>query len=279
MNLRRLFFVFITSLPFFAASTAVGQLSIIEKPADSAATNQRISQIRSLDNDLFQAATFVDDVAKNEIRYRLFKPAAKGTRKYPLVIFFHGSGAIGMNNTSQLGLMPKLFASTEIQKKHPAYLLAPQFSDRSTDYQPDATRGVLTSTPRSSLRSVLKLVDNLKQTLNIDEKRIYLVGFSMGGSTVMNALSLRPEMFAAAVSIAGIPEFNSIDKLAAIPIWLIHGVDDTENSIKSNERFYEEIDKKKIRFWKLEGLNHDDVFTSRILDDSVPKWLFKSRRK
>ncbi len=172
-----------------------------------------------------------------------------------------------------------MFASGEIQKKYPAYILAPQFDDRSSDYVLDKDRNILVSTPRSSLEAVLKLIDSLKKDLNIDEKRIYAVGFSMGGSTVINSLSARPDLFAAGISISGIPQFGSIEKLSTIPIWLIHGIDDTENPINSDEQFYKEIDKKKIRFWKLKATTHDNVFTPQLLDNTLPKWLFKQRKK
>ena len=125
----------------------------------------------------------------------------------------------------------------------------------------------------------MKLIDSLKKELNIDEKRIYAVGFSMGGSTVINSLLAKPEMFAAGISISGIPQFGNIEKLSTIPIWLIHGIDDTENPIDSDEQFYKEGNKKKIRFWKLTATTHDNVFTPQLLDDTLPNWLFKHRKK
>lgn len=282
MTVRNLFFLLSISLLLiisFTIAKAQFGLQIIDNTADATITNERISKIRSLDNNTFEAATFADNEAKNEIKYRLFKPAKNDTRKYPLVIFFHGSGAIGADNISQLGILPKLFASPEIQKKYPAYLLAPQFSDRSSDYVLDKERNTLASVPRSSLATVLKLIDSLKQNLNIDEKRIYAVGFSMGGSTVINSLQARPDLFAAGISISGIPQFSNIEKLSTIPIWLIHGMDDTENPINSDEQFYKEMNKKKVRFWKLKAITHDNVFTPQLLDNTLPKWLFKQRKK
>lgn len=271
--------IFLLSIISFTAAKAQFGLEIIDNTAGAETTKQRISQIRSLDNNVFEPAFFADTEEKNEIKYRLFKPLKKGGRKYPLVVFFHGSGAIGADNLSHLGILPKLFASAEIQKKYPAYILAPQFPDRSSDYVLDKDRNSLVSNPRSSLKTVLKLIDSLKKELNIDEKRIYAVGFSMGGSTVINSLSARPDLFAAGISISGIPEFGNIEKLSTIPIWLIHGIDDTENPINSDEQFYKEIDKKKIRFWKLKATTHDNVFTPQLLDNTLPRWLFKQRKK
>jgi len=271
--------IFLLTIVSFTAAKAQFGLEIIDNTADAETTKHRIAQIRSLDGSIFESSFIADSEEKTEIKYRLFKPVKKGNRKYPLVVFFHGSGAIGTDNLSHLGILPKLFASRESQKKYPAYILAPQFPDRSSDYVLDRDRNILVSNPRTSLKTVLKLIDSLKKELNIDEKRIYAVGFSMGGSTVINSLSARPDLFAAGISISGIPEFGNIEKLSTIPIWLIHGIDDTENPINSDEQFYKEIDKKKIRFRKLKATTHDNVFTPQLLDNTLPKWLFKQRKK
>lgn len=60
----------------------------------------------------------------------------------------------------------------------------------------------------------------------------------MGGSTVINSLSSRPDMFAAGVSIGGIPQFENIESLVNIPIWLIHGNLDIENHLIAINYFF-----------------------------------------
>jgi predicted peptidase len=207
-----------------------------------------------------------------------FAPKQKSEDKYPLVVIYHGSGAIGTDNNTQLELLHKLFASPEIQSKYPAYVLAPQFPTHSSDYATDTERKVLYSTPRPCLNAVLQLIDSLQSNLNIDSKRIYIVGFSMGGSTVINSLSARPDLFAAGISIAGIPQFDQTQVLKKIPIWLIHGIDDTENPIDSDEVLFNEMG-ENIRFWKLKAITHDNVFSSLILGETLPQWLFKYRKK
>jgi predicted peptidase len=275
------FFLFLSILILFCSGciTTKSQFGqhILERPADTTLTKQQISKIRSIDNSIFDKATFVGK-EQIEIKYRIFKPKHKSDEKYPLVVVYHGSGAIGTDNNSQLGLLHKLFASPDIQSKYPCYVLAPQFPMRSSDYKTDTERKVLYSTPRPCLNEVFQLIDSLKSNLNIDNKRIYVVGFSMGGSTVINSLSARPDLFAAGISVAGIPQFDQTQVLKNIPIWLIHGIDDTENTIHSDEVLYKEIG-NNIRFWKLKATTHDNVFSSLILGETLPKWLFKYQKK
>lgn len=278
---RFILFVYIILL-IISCSTAnnkFGQM-VIDNATDTTILKQTILKIRSIENTIFDSATFLgkEQIA---INYCLYKPKqAKTNKKYPLVVVFHGSGAIGVDNKSQLGIIQKLFASPDIQKKYPAYVLAPQFSTRSSDYVMDTKRNVLTSVSGTCLSVALQLVDSLLQNMDIDAKRIYVVGFSMGGSTAINSLSIRPDLFAAGISISGIPQFDKIEELNKMPIWLIHGMDDTENPINSDEKFFEELSRSnKIRFWKLRATTHDNVFTTKILGETMPKWLFKQIKK
>jgi predicted peptidase len=254
-------------------------LRVVENTADTTLSKQAIFKIKKLDNNVFDTATFVGK-EHIEIKYRLFKPKQQNAnQKFPLVIVYHGSGTpIGNDNISQLGVLQKLFASADIQNKYPAYVLAPQFPTRSSDYIMDSARNLLYSKSSPCLNVALQLIDSLKSNLNIDNKRIYVVGFSMGGSTVINSLSARPDLFAAAISISGIPQFGKIKQLKAIPIWLIHGIDDTENYINSDEQFYKEKS-KHILFWKLKATTHNNVFTTTTLGETLPKWLFKQLKK
>lgn len=276
---RTLLILFISLIILTSCSSSKKQFGqiVIENIVDTTLSKQQVLKIRSLNNDIFDTGTFVGN-EQIEIKYRFFKPIQKNNKKYPLVIVYHGSGAIGTDNESQLGLIHKLFASPEIQNKYPSYVLAPQFPTRSSDYETDTVRNVLYSTPRPCINSILQLIDSLKSNLNIDSKRIYVVGFSMGGSTVINSLSARPDIFAAGISISGIPQFEKLQELKSIPIWLIHGIDDTENPIKSDEIFYNEMS-KNVLFWKLKETTHNNVFTTIILGETLPKWLFKQHKK
>ncbi len=69
--------------------------------------------------------------------YRLLTPAttAKGHR-YPLVVLLHGSGAIGTDNTAQLGPFATGWDAQATRARYPAYVLVPQFPARTVEYHP-----------------------------------------------------------------------------------------------------------------------------------------------
>ncbi|MFC4740500.1 dienelactone hydrolase family protein [Flavobacterium ponti] len=246
---------------------------LIPKETDTSATKNLLTKIRGIDKNLFEAKRYTKNTT---INYRFLQPKTIVTnKKYPLVIVFHGSGAIGTDNEKQLWTMAKLWAEPTIQSKYPAFVLAPQFPTRSSNYTLDASRNVLTSKSEPCLETVFQLIDSLKTTLPIDLKRIYIVGYSMGASTTINALSLRPDLFAAAVSFAGIPQFDKMDVLKNKPIWIIHGNKDTDNTIESDLLFFEELKyNSKILFWELDGIGHEDIIGASFLGEAIPKWLF-----
>ena len=251
----------------------------IAKRSDSVLLNKRISAIKSVQLERFEKGLF-KSTSNPAIAYRLFKPLNLSGQKLPLIVFFHGSNAVGVDNVNQIGILPKLFAMDETQVKYPAYVMAPQFPSRSSNYSLDQKRNLLSSKPQPCLNSALQLIDSLKKTLNIDQKRIYVVGFSMGASTAINAMALKPDLFAAGISISGIPEFDQLATLASIPLWIIHGNIDTENPFASDEQFYKEVSyQHKTRFWELDNLAHNNVFSTSFLGEELPNWLFKNSRK
>jgi len=258
-----------------SSSHQIAGHNIVSAGKDSVWAKKKISQIRQLPNSVFDTASFVDSAAQI-IRYRFFTPE-RTNQALPLVLVFHGSGAIGNDNNSQLGILAKLFAQDSQQQQHPCCILAPQFATRSADYFWDSTQHALSSKARPCLQSVLHLVDSLKELPGIDKHRIYVIGFSMGGSTVMNALALRPDLFAAGISIAGIPNLQS--QVTKTPVWLIHGNKDTDNGIESDQDFYLQMKKKRpIRFTELDEMGHDDIFESFIVGNALPDWLFRHHK-
>jgi len=238
------------------------------------------NHILSISNDLFKPYQYTG-AGNITINYRLLEPIKpEKQHQYPLVLILHGSGhPIGTDNKSQLGVLAKLWAQETIRKKYPAYVVVPQFPRRSSNYIPDTARKVLTSVPDSCLTTALRLIDSLRNTLPIDNNRIYVLGFSMGGSSTINSLGLRPDLFAAGISISGIPDFKETATLANTPLWLIHGNADTENPMGGDSLLYKELKALRgehITFWEIDQLQHE-VYAELYATDIIPEWLFQQK--
>jgi len=215
------------------------------------------------------------------LNYRLQLPMDKDTNKYPLVITLHNSSRLGTDNESQLEPLARIWLQPYIQKKFPAFILAPQFANRSSNYTQDSIRHFLVSKPSPDVYLLLKLIDEiLNKYPQIDHERIYLVGYSMGASTAQNLLNIAPEMFAAVISIAAVPDFSNIDAIRHTPIWLIHGLQDKDNSYEGSEKLYKALsENKNLRFTSYRHLDHNQITIPLLTGSQIPAWLWVHRRE
>lgn len=235
--------------------------------------------LNSLNTDKFQKKIFVENDI--QIPYRFLTPKNNFVnQKYPLVITFHNSTRIGNDNENQLEPFAKMWLRDEIYEKYPCYVVAPQFNKRSTNYEING-EGIQISKPSNEVFALLKLIKNLeKQYPNIDKNRIYLIGYSMGGSTAQNLMNLDPDTFAAVVSVAAVPDLSNLNKIKEKNIWLIHGKQDDENPyIGSVELCNKLSTSKNLIFTTFTNLHHNNIVIPFLVTDEIPKWLFEKRRK
>ncbi len=81
--------------------------------------------------NLFKAR-YLKDNQGDILPYRILSPEQlrKG-KKYPLVLFYHGSGERGNDNFSQLKWGVRHFATKKIRRRFPAYVVVPQCPEDS----------------------------------------------------------------------------------------------------------------------------------------------------
>lgn len=226
----------------------------------------------------FGAETFQGPSGR-PLPYRRLTPPAKPGARYPLVLVLHGSGAIGTDNKAQLGAFAAAWAEPAFAAAHPAIVVVPQVPVRSADYQPGAD-GLLASRPGGSLADVLALVDHLAKDPAVDPRRIYVAGFSMGGSAALNALVQRPKRFAAAVAFAPVPPPRDLAaKAAHISVLLVHGDQDDENPLEPDRAWAAALAQAggRPRLIIREGMGHK-VPPDMLTDGAWRAWLLSHRR-
>jgi len=164
------------------------------------------------------------------LNYRMLYPDADTIRKYPLVIFLHGSGERGNDNESQLKWGVTNFATDEMMRLYPSFVIAPQcplninWSNFTKPYNDLDMK--LDPTPSKPMASLISLIKNLTVKFNIDTNRIYITGLSMGGFGTFDAIERYPNLFAAAVPVCGGGDLTKVPLIAHIPIWIFHGSED-----------------------------------------------------
>lgn len=191
-----------------------------------------------------------------------------GARKVPLVLALHGKSD---NNTNgkQLGGWMKSFASPDHQAQRPCIVVAPLC------YQPFGSSGGGWSAEPGE--QAVDLVKEMIKSLPVDEKRIYVIGFSMGGFGTCHLMRSEPRLFAAGVAVAGCG--GSPDAFKRKPLWLFHAADDDVVKIQGSRDFAEQLNRSKtFKFTEYPNGGHgipDRVFNS----PEVHTWLFGQARK
>jgi predicted peptidase len=216
--------------------------------------------------DLLEKRTFEGD--KGSLPYRLLKPEGSDSKKkYPLVVFLHGAGERGKDNSAQLKHGVVNFASGENRKKYPCFLIAPQ-----------CPTGQFWSGKNTQL--VLDLIAAVRKEFPIDEKRIYVTGLSMGGYGTWSLLAQKPELFAAGVPICGGGAETDAPTLAKISIWAFHGDEDKAVKVERSRTMIEAIKKAggKPKYTEYRGVGHDS-WTATYRDPEMMKWLFAQKKE
>lgn len=265
-------------LILIANSTFAQKNELREAIVDSLTFVNNRKTVNSLNTDVYVKKTFTNENIR--IPYRLLKPKNNSNnQKYPLVITFHNSSRIGNDNENQLEPFAKIWLRPEIYNKYQCYVIAPQFSKRSSNYEKNID-GIQISKPSKDVFALLELIKNVeKEYPNIDKNRVYLIGYSMGASTAQNLLNIAPNKFSATVSVAAIPDFSNLKKLSKKNIWLIHGEKDDENPyMGSLELFNKLFLNKNLIFTTFSNLNHNTIVIPFLITEEIPKWLFEKHK-
>jgi predicted peptidase len=158
--------------------------------------------------------------------YRQLFPDADTLRRYPLVIFLHGSGERGNDNEAQLKWGVMNFATDQSMMLHPAFVIAPQCPQNMNWANLSRTDMKLQPTATKPMELLIGLIHQLIKTQRIDSNRIYITGLSMGGYGTYDAIERYPDLFAAAVPVCGGGDTSRAASIAHIPIWIYHGAED-----------------------------------------------------
>lgn len=195
-------------------------------------------------------------------QYLLHKP--NGNDKKPLIIFLHGSGEKG-NDLEKVKVHGpfKYLKTNELD----AYVLAPQCP----------------SEVYWESESLYKLIQEvIKNNKNIDTKRVYLTGLSMGAWGAWNLAFAHPDMFAALVPIAGfvdrVPMIENC-KIKDIPTRIFHGLLDDVVDVHYSIDIYKKLKKcsKDIELTIFDDANHDSW--TRVYDDkSIYEWMLQQKQ-
>lgn len=211
------------------------------------------------------------------IKYRWSAPEKiEPGKTYPLVLFLHGSGERGDDNTAQLkhGAIPIISGAEKLGT--PVFLIAPQCPPDRWWSPADASRTRLTAAdqPNALLDSLLALVSEIQKSQPVDPKRFHVTGLSMGGFGTWDLLARTPDRIASAVPICGGGDPALVTKFKNVPVWAFHGEADNVVPARGTRDMIEALEKAgaepKATYYPETG---HDSWTRTYENPEVIRWM------
>jgi poly(3-hydroxybutyrate) depolymerase len=174
----------------------------------------------------------------NAYPYRLFVPDGynlpeNATRQYPVVLFLHGLGERGTNNSSQVtgAGAPVLGLVTGTNRdSYPAFILCPQIPTSVEWGWGDSSGGVVYNTRQ--------IIEILRSEFRVDPSRISVAGLSLGAMGTWAQLQVFPNYYAAALPMSWSntsSNAGSAALFAQMSLWVFYGDQDSYRYTNYND--------------------------------------------
>jgi len=202
-----------------------------------------------------------------EYDYRIFVPHAYDSQqRWPLIFFLHGRGQSGRD-----GRIPAEEGLGQAIKRRgqsfPFLAVFPQSAERTW------------SAGSKDARRALAILDEVCRDYSVDEDRVYLTGFSMGGGGTWSLAKACPERWAALVPVCGFGNPDWGADLAHIPSWCFHGAADEVVRVERTREMVEAIKGAggMIRYTEYPNVGHNS-WDLTYETDELYEWLLQQRR-
>jgi predicted peptidase len=201
-----------------------------------------------------------------ELDYLLYLPNGYGRqdKQWPLIVFLHGAGERGED-------------LNKVKAHGPAKLV-----EEGRDFE------FIIASPQcpknqwwpNRVENVMALIDEIAETYQVDESRIYLTGLSMGGFGTWSIASVHPERFAAIAPVCGggLP-FLAIN-LKEVPIWAFHGARDPIVPLQQSEEMVDAVKSVggDVKLTVYPDAEHDS-WTETYNNEKLYEWFLSHSKK
>ncbi|MGM9845070.1 MAG: alpha/beta hydrolase-fold protein [Muribaculaceae bacterium] len=179
--------------------------------------------------DDFVQAEFVSPYTGQVLPYNIFIPKNYDpAKKYPLVLFIHDAGVASgpITHTLYQGNGATSWAESEAQARNECFVVAPEYPVITVDDNWNYSH---------HLDATIALIRALQQQYSIDADRIYTTGQSMGCMSSIVMMLKEPDLFAAALLVAGKWNPSLMAPLADKNVWIISCEGDVSSSTLQGE--------------------------------------------
>jgi len=210
----------------------------------------------------------------NTLMYELLRPLHyDSTKKYPLVISLPYGGQPGTDTMRQIeGAVAAELLSADINReKYPSFIFIPHCPSGG------GWGGIPNYPSVDSL--VYETISSLDENFSIDTKRRYVIGLSRGGYGAWNFICTRPDMFAAAIPVAGSGNPALAHNAADVAVWAFHGKNDKNVPVEGDRHMIYALKKAggHPKFTEFPDQGHN-IWNEVTITPGLLDWLFAQKR-
>lgn len=209
-------------------------------------------------------------------------------KKYPLLLFLHGSGERGNDNEKQLTHGAELFLRDSIRDKYPAIVVFPQCAEKSSwaririqgEWENRSFVFYKKAEPTKEMVLLEGLIAELKIRYGINKNQMYVGGLSMGGFGTFELVNRNPGMFSAAFPICGGANPNIAGRLKKVDWWVFHGGADDVVPPRYSTQMVEALRAKRVnvKYSLYPAVKHNS-WDYAFKEPTLIPWIFSKPRQ
>lgn len=178
------------------------------------------------------------------IQYRLFAPRDESSRKrYPMMVWLHNYGGGDSGNIRNVRWLEHVIKDLAHVEQYRFFILAVECPKKHRRWYINRRKPVASdSEPDDMLTINHQIIQKLIEDRPIDENRIFLTGWWVGGDACYEMAARHPNFFSAVMPTSSSPRNLSIaDKLVDTPIWAFHNLYQPESPPDREQKMIDAI--------------------------------------
>jgi poly(3-hydroxybutyrate) depolymerase len=214
-----------------------------------------------------QKKTYDFKDAGKEMEYALFVPSKYDKEKpAPLMVALHGLGSNPQQIMRYKGL-------TELAEQY-GYIVAAPMGYNSSGWYGQKVNFGKAQEPKNlselSEKDVMNVLEIVRKDYKVDDRRIYLMGHSMGGGGTWHLGIKYPEIWAGLAPIAPaiFEKTDGLDKIKEIPVIVVQGDQDKLVKVDIARRWVDKMKDLKMDYEYIEVAGGDHV---NVAMQNMPK--------